>query len=117
MGASLHCLCDLPIAAVPEISLIGDAHVYHKRGDLYVDSGAEAKVRLEDGNYMDVVIRTASNPVPSPCDTVGKYVVEYEAVGPYGFTSRVERIVEVGQFTITHIIEIYSSGPSILKLP
>ena len=84
--------------SAPEIQIIGLDHVYHKQGDPYVDLGANAKAYLSDGTSIDVFVKNLRNTVPSPCDTVGKYVVEYEAVGPYGFKSRAQRTVEVGSF-------------------
>ena len=100
---------------MPEIELIGDDHVYHQRDDVYVDTGATAKARLVDGNYMDLAVTIVTTTVPSPCDTVGKYVVEYEAVSLYGIKSRMQRIVEVGQSTC--IVDIcLLCDVSILKL-
>ena len=83
-----------------DIEILGEDHIYHKRGFPYVDPGANAKAYLTDGSDMDVLLRISNNSVPSPCDTLGKYVVEYEAVSPYGFLSFAQRIVEVGQYMV-----------------
>ena len=75
--------------------------MYHKLDTPYHDLGASASVFLPDHTYMDVLVKTVINQVPSLCDTLGKYVVEYEAVGPHGFMSRLQRIVEIGQFALS----------------
>ena len=104
MGASLHCLCDLPAVAAPEIEIIGDDYTYHKLDTTYRDLGANAYVFSSDHTYMDVPVKVVKNNVPALCDTLGKYTVEYEAVGPYGFTSRSTRHVEIGRFASKYII-------------
>ena len=98
--ASLHCLCDLSIVAAPEIEIIGDDYTYHKLDTAYRDLGARAYVFLSDHTYMEVPVKIVKNDMPSLCDALGKYVVQYEAVGPHGFISRVQRIVEIGEFKL-----------------
>ena len=74
--------------------------LYHKQGVPYQDLGAEAQVFSPDHTYVHVHVTTVSNGVPSPCDTLGKYVVQYEAVGPHGLhVIRAERTVQIGRFS------------------
>ena len=85
----------------------------HEKGIPFVDLGATAKMYLADGSTQDIPVTTVSNSVPSPCDTLGSYEVEYEAEGLYGFTSWRTREVEIGRF-ISHVLR--SSFPRITTM-
>ena len=81
----------------PVITVIGGDKIYHKQGVPYDDLGAKAQVLTPDNTYADVRVKLVSSSVPSPCDTLGKYVVHYEAVGPHGLhIVRAQRTVHIG---------------------
>ena len=83
----------------PVITVIGGDKIYHEQGVPYDDLGAISQVFTPDHTYADVRVRTVSSSVPSPCDTLGKYEVHYEALGPHGlYVARAQRTVQIGQF-------------------
>ena len=88
----------MPIVSAPEIEIVGKELVYHKIDVPYIDPGASAKRLLADGTCRDVPVTTVSNTVPAVCDTLSKYEVLYEAVGPHGYAAFAQRSVEIGQF-------------------
>ena len=66
---------------LPKLKIKGEEHVHHFQGIPYLDIGAEATILLADGTATNLVV-VAMSTVPSGCDTLGEYEVEYEAFGP-----------------------------------
>ena len=86
--------------SAPEIEIIGEETIYQLVDVPYIDPGARAKRLLADGTYRDVPVTTVSSAELKACNTLGRYEVQYEAVGPHGYTARARRCVEVGQLNL-----------------